>query len=74
MKVFRHIARLFTLCALAGLASSCATSHPRAQTAIGAPVPDVRGINQDGKTVNMKEACSGEWAVVFFYPRADTPG
>ena len=56
------------------LITSCATSDPRAQTAIGAPVPQVSGPNQDGEIIDINEACSGEWAVVFFYPRADTPG
>lgn len=56
------------------LASSCATSDPRAQTAVGAPVPQASGVNQDGELIDIKDACSGEWAVVFFYPRADTPG
>lgn len=29
---------------------------------------------QDGGLVNLKAVTSGPWAVVFFYPKADTPG
>ena len=38
------------------------------------PVPKVSALNQDGKRVALQDACSGPWALVFFYPEADTPG
>lgn len=37
-------------------------------------IPEGEAPNQYGKMVSLKEACSGPWAVVFFYPEADTPG
>lgn len=74
MKFSKFINTVFSAVLVAALATSCATSYPRAQTAIGAPVPQASGLNQDGEVVDVHEACSGEWAVVFFYPRADTPG
>ena len=74
MKFTKLISPVLTAVLVAALASSCATSDPRAQTAIGAPVPQTSEANQDGEVVDIREACSGEWAVVFFYPRADTPG
>ena len=36
---------------------------------IGAPLPDVAGINRDG----LPGAASG-YTLVYFYPKADTPG
>lgn len=36
--------------------------------------PAVSAPDQFGQEVNMKTATSGPWAVVFFYPKADTPG
>ena len=74
MKLSQSIHSVIGAVLTVALASSCATSEPRAQTAVGAPVPQVSGLNQDGEVVDIKDACSGEWAVVFFYPRADTPG
>lgn len=74
MKLTKIIHSVLGAMLVAVLVSSCATSKPRAQTAIGAPVPQVSGLNQDGEVIDLHEACSGEWAVVFFYPRADTPG
>ena len=29
--------------------------------------------NQDGETVNLSDL-AGQWAVLYFYPREDTPG
>ena len=36
--------------------------------------PAVSAPDQFGQEVNMKTATSGPWAVVFFYPKANTPG
>ncbi len=74
MKLSKIISSVLSAVLVATLATSCATSDPRAQTAIGAPVPQVSGPDQNGEVIDIREACSGEWAVVFFYPRADTPG
>lgn len=42
---------------------------------IGAPAPIVKGINQDGKTVDFaKEYKDNKYVLVYFYPKADTPG
>ena len=38
------------------------------------PIPNLAAPNQYGKFIDLTEACSGPWAVVFFYPEADTPG
>jgi thioredoxin-dependent peroxiredoxin len=39
----------------------------------GAPVPDVGASDQDGRQVDLR-SFAGRSLVVYFYPRADTPG
>lgn len=36
--------------------------------------PEVTGVNQDGEAVDFKEFYGAGPVVVFFYPKADTPG
>ena len=38
------------------------------------PAPQVSGINQDGDTVKFADVYAKGPTVVFFYPKADTPG
>lgn len=38
------------------------------------PAPEVSGINQEGVTVNFAEVYKKGPTVVFFYPKANTPG
>ena len=40
---------------------------------VGSKAPDFTIPNQDGKSVNLNDL-SGKWAVIYFYPRDDTPG
>jgi peroxiredoxin Q/BCP len=39
----------------------------------GVPVPDVGATDQDGREVDLR-SFAGRSLVVYFYPRADTPG
>ena len=39
----------------------------------GKPFPDFSLSNQDGKTVKLADF-AGNWLVVYFYPKDDTPG
>jgi peroxiredoxin Q/BCP len=39
----------------------------------GNPFPDFSLPNQDGKTTRLKDF-AGQWLVVYFYPKDDTPG
>ena len=39
----------------------------------GTPAPDFELPNQDGEPVRLEDH-RGEWVVLYFYPRADTPG
>lgn len=36
--------------------------------------PALSAPDQYGREVNLKSATSGPWAIIFFYPKADTPG
>lgn len=50
-------------------------SHAAADTlAIGAALPSVEQKNQNGDPVNLAEAGSKGYTLVYFYPKADTPG
>jgi peroxiredoxin Q/BCP len=41
---------------------------------VGQPAPEVTGLNQDGREVRFAEVYARGPTVVFFYPKADTPG
>jgi thioredoxin-dependent peroxiredoxin len=42
--------------------------------AVGAPLPVVEQKNQDGEAVKLAEAGAKGYTLVYFYPKADTPG
>lgn len=39
----------------------------------GKTAPDFKAPGQDGKTHALKDF-KGKWVILFFYPKADTPG
>ena len=45
-----------------------------AELELGAPLPDVDAQDQDGRAVNLARAGAEGWTLVYFYPKADTPG
>lgn len=42
--------------------------------ALGVPAPAISATNQDGKTVNLADLFQKGYVLVFFYPKAFTPG
>lgn len=52
-------------------ATSAAVSAP---LAVGAPAPDVTAKDQDGKPVSFKDVYAKGVTLVYFYPKANTPG
>lgn len=42
--------------------------------AVGSAMPAVEQKDQDGKVVNLQEAAAKGYTLVYFYPKADTPG
>src|SRR5258708_7650625 len=61
---------LATIVSLTGLAL-CANAAP---LEIGSPAPAISAVDQDGKTVNFKDIYAKGPTLVYFYPKADTPG
>lgn len=62
----RFLTALFT-----GLfGSSCQAESPQ----VSQPAPQISGINQDGATVNFADVYKKGPTVVFFFPKANTPG
>jgi peroxiredoxin Q/BCP len=45
-----------------------------AELEVGAKAPAVRALDQDGKAVDFQEVYARGWTLVYFYPKADTPG
>ncbi|MEM9079793.1 MAG: peroxiredoxin [Verrucomicrobiota bacterium] len=45
-----------------------------AEIKVGAAMPEVSVKNQDGAMVNLAEEAKAGYTLVYFYPKADTPG
>jgi len=58
----------FLLRALTGAASAATPLD------LGATAPVLKGTNQDGKTVDLGEQYKKGYVLVYFYPKAGTPG
>ena len=41
---------------------------------VGAPAPQISAVDQEGKTVDFKSVYAKGATLVYFYPKADTPG
>lgn len=78
MKLLPIVLALTTLPLLAADAEKpAAASAPvaaAAPLAIGAPAPDVTAKDQDGKAVSFKDVYAKGVTLVYFYPKANTPG
>jgi cytochrome oxidase Cu insertion factor (SCO1/SenC/PrrC family) len=57
----------------AALFGSTAVAADAGTLTVGQSAPDFTVKNQDDKDVSPKDF-KGKWAVIFFYPRDDTPG
>lgn len=66
----KNIAQILTAASTAIFASN-ALAEP---LSIGSAIPVVEQKNQDGKVVKLAEAGGKGFVLVFFYPKADTPG
>ena len=45
-----------------------------AELDLGAKLPEVSAVDQDGAAVDLAAAGGSGWTLVYFYPKADTPG
>lgn len=59
---------------LFGLLSSCGKDPVQSLHQSGWQVPALFAPDQLGTSISLKSRTSGPWAIVFFYPKADTPG
>jgi peroxiredoxin Q/BCP len=66
--------RLFKLIGIAVTGVMGTFSHAGEGKKVDLPAPQVSGTNQDGKTVNFADVYAKGPTVVFFYPKANTPG
>ncbi len=66
----KTIAKILTA-VTTGLFASNALAEP---LAVGSPLPAIEQTNQDGQLVKLAEAGAKGYTLVYFYPKADTPG
>ncbi len=66
----KNITSLMSLFAFLGF-TAFANAEP---LAVGAAAPDISAVDQDGKTINFKDVFAKGTTLVYFYPKADTPG
>lgn len=66
----KNLTRILTA-ATATLLAGGAQADP---IAVGAPLPVVEQQNQDGKVIKLAETGAKGYTLVYFYPKADTPG
>lgn len=62
---------LFTL---AGTLLTACTGSAEPPLAVGDSAPALKAMNQDGDTVDLGEIYAKGTTLVYFYPKADTPG
>lgn len=61
------------LAGVAGVGQGGEAAGPAAKLAPGDSAPDFSLPDQDGK-VHQLSACRGQWVMIYFYPKDDTPG
>jgi peroxiredoxin Q/BCP len=49
-------------------------THSTKALPVGAPAPVLEGVNQDGQKLNLGDFYKKGFVLVYFYPKADTPG
>jgi peroxiredoxin Q/BCP len=63
--------RTLLTAATSGILAACASAEP---LAVGAALPEVSQKNQEGEAVKLAESGATGHLLVYFYPKADTPG
>lgn len=66
----RHL-RIAAAFAAASLLAAAAFAEP---LKVGDSAPDARSVDQNGKPVSLAALYGAGWTLVYFYPKADTPG
>ena len=65
------VTRLLTLMSLSSLLFAFAHGDP---LKVGDPAPAVTGVTETGAQLNLGEVYAKGYTLVYFYPKADTPG
>jgi peroxiredoxin Q/BCP len=63
--------KTFALMSLLAFLGISAHAEP---LAVGAAAPDITAVDQEGKTIKFKDVYAKGPTLVYFYPKADTPG
>jgi peroxiredoxin Q/BCP len=79
MKTLAALALVVPFTALAAdekpaVAAATAAVSIATPLAVGAPAPDVAAKDQDARPINLKDVYAKGPTLVYFYPKADTPG
>jgi peroxiredoxin Q/BCP len=64
----------FILLALPYSGISSETPETNGKLSVGDRIPAVTALDQDGKTINLAETAKNGYTLVYFYPKAMTPG
>ncbi len=68
--LFTLFAAIFALAIFRSLAAAV----PSEPLKVGDAAPNAASVDQDGKPVQLSDLYGGGWTLVYFYPKADTPG
>jgi peroxiredoxin Q/BCP len=59
---------------LSTITGNPSTSEASEAMAIGSPVPAISQLNQDETSISLRDVGACGYLLVYFYPKADTPG
>jgi thioredoxin-dependent peroxiredoxin len=59
---------------LVGTLSAASSEETNGKLKLGDPIPAVRSTDQDGKAVDLAQVAKAGYALVYFYPKAMSPG
>jgi thioredoxin-dependent peroxiredoxin len=62
------------VCLFAFTVAASETAQTNGTLSLGDPIPAVTASDQDGKTVDLADVAKGGYTLVYFYPKAMTPG
>lgn len=63
-----------TLLTLMGILTMLGLAQARDPLAVGASAPELTATNQDGESITLADVYAAGPVLVYFYPKADTPG
>jgi peroxiredoxin Q/BCP len=72
----KHFTRKSILSAILAFSAGClfASRASAEPLAVGAAAPEAKSVDQDGNAVTLSKLYGAGWTLVYFYPKADTPG